>query len=194
MDYTAVGQPTDLVARMGPFASPGTILLTTATLKPVVVLGSVGAGGHSSCSKRGPHGGDGGLKPNTLDIVADNLGWKDVGFRGSDIGTPHIGPLARTGARLDQVCAQPMAFSWHGMHGGVSCSLSLKNYSHQISIIFALSDPHEKRQEAFTFIWECSAFISRRFRQVAAELARAHLWCVRIPSVCQHAPSRVCTG
>ena len=74
MDYTAVGQPTDLVARMEPFASPGTILLTTATLKLVVVRGSVGAGGHSSRSKRGPRGRDGGLKPNTLDIVADNLG------------------------------------------------------------------------------------------------------------------------
>jgi arylsulfatase A-like enzyme len=47
-------------------------------------------------------------KPNIIYIVADDLGWKDVGFHGSDIKTPNIDQLAATGARLEQFYAQPM--------------------------------------------------------------------------------------
>jgi len=47
-------------------------------------------------------------KPNIIYIVADDLGWKDVGFHGSDIKTPNIDRLAETGARLEQFYTQPM--------------------------------------------------------------------------------------
>jgi arylsulfatase A-like enzyme len=47
-------------------------------------------------------------QPNIIYILADDLGWKDVGFRGSEIKTPHIDQLARTGAVLDQFYVQPM--------------------------------------------------------------------------------------
>jgi arylsulfatase A-like enzyme len=47
-------------------------------------------------------------KPNIVYIVADDLGWKDVGFHGSDIRTPNLDELAQTGARLEQFYAQPM--------------------------------------------------------------------------------------
>ena len=47
-------------------------------------------------------------KPNIVYIVADDLGWKDVGFNGSDIKTPNIDKLASEGARLDQFYVQPM--------------------------------------------------------------------------------------
>jgi len=46
--------------------------------------------------------------PNIIYIVADDLGWKDVGFRGSDIKTPHLDKLAATGATLEQFYVQPM--------------------------------------------------------------------------------------
>ena len=46
-------------------------------------------------------------RPNIVYIVADDLGWKDVGFHGSDISTPNIDRLAQTGARLEQFYAQP---------------------------------------------------------------------------------------
>ena len=46
--------------------------------------------------------------PNILYILADDQGWKDVGFRGSDIRTPTIDNLAEGGARLEQFYAQPM--------------------------------------------------------------------------------------
>jgi len=47
-------------------------------------------------------------RPNIVYIVADDLGWKDVGFHGSDIKTPNIDKLAREGARLEQFYVQPM--------------------------------------------------------------------------------------
>jgi arylsulfatase A-like enzyme len=49
-----------------------------------------------------------GPRPNIVYIVADDLGWKDVGFHGSDIKTPNIDQLAAAGARLEQFYAQPM--------------------------------------------------------------------------------------
>ncbi|HPB28391.1 MAG TPA: arylsulfatase [Acidobacteriota bacterium] len=47
-------------------------------------------------------------RPNILFIVADDLGWKDVGFNGSDIRTPSLDRLAAGGTRLGQFYAQPM--------------------------------------------------------------------------------------
>ncbi|MGX1349758.1 arylsulfatase A-like enzyme [Bradyrhizobium elkanii] len=47
-------------------------------------------------------------RPHIVYIVADDLGWKDVGFHGSDIKTPNIDKLAQDGARLEQFYAQPM--------------------------------------------------------------------------------------
>jgi len=46
-------------------------------------------------------------KPNLVHIVADDLGWKDVGFNGcNDIKTPNLDRLAEGGAILTQFYAQ----------------------------------------------------------------------------------------
>ncbi|HMM91950.1 arylsulfatase B [Bradyrhizobium sp.] len=47
-------------------------------------------------------------RPHIVYIVADDLGWKDVGFHGSDIKTPNIDRLAQNGAQLEQFYVQPM--------------------------------------------------------------------------------------
>jgi arylsulfatase A-like enzyme len=48
-------------------------------------------------------------KPHIVHIVADDLGWKDVGFNGcTDIKTPNIDKLATGGAKLAQFYVQPM--------------------------------------------------------------------------------------
>src|SRR4029453_5438982 len=48
-------------------------------------------------------------RPNIVHIVADDLGWKDVGFNGcTDIKTPNLDALAAGGARLTQFYVQPM--------------------------------------------------------------------------------------
>lgn len=50
-----------------------------------------------------------GAKPNIVHIVADDLGWKDVGFNGcADIKTPNLDALAAGGVRFTQFYVQPM--------------------------------------------------------------------------------------
>ncbi len=57
----------------------------------------------------GPLGAQTPVRPNIVHIVADDLGWKDVGFNGcQDIRTPHLDALAAGGARLSQFYVQPM--------------------------------------------------------------------------------------
>jgi arylsulfatase A-like enzyme len=47
-------------------------------------------------------------RPNILLIVADDMGWADVGYHDSSIRTPHIDRLAREGVELDQHYVAPM--------------------------------------------------------------------------------------
>lgn len=48
-------------------------------------------------------------RPHIVHIVADDLGWKDVGFNGcTDIKTPHLDNLAAGGAKFTQFYVQPM--------------------------------------------------------------------------------------
>ena len=48
-------------------------------------------------------------KPNIVHIVADDLGWKDVGFNGAtDIKTPNLDKLAAEGVKFTQFYVQPM--------------------------------------------------------------------------------------
>ncbi|HET8546364.1 MAG TPA: sulfatase-like hydrolase/transferase [Bryobacteraceae bacterium] len=46
--------------------------------------------------------------PNVLLIVADDLGWADVGYHGSVLRTPSIDKLARSGAELHQHYVAPV--------------------------------------------------------------------------------------
>src|SRR5262245_30444271 len=71
-------------------------------------------------------------KPNILYIIADDLGWKDVGFHGSDIKTPTLDALAAKGAKLEQFYAQPMCTPTRAalMTGPVSDALRVADSSH----------------------------------------------------------------
>lgn len=47
-------------------------------------------------------------RPNILLIVADDLGWSDVGWHGGFSKTPHLDRLVREGLELDQHYVQPV--------------------------------------------------------------------------------------
>jgi arylsulfatase A-like enzyme len=76
-----------------------TVLLAIAA---VLVSSSAAAQGTPPTSRAGAP------RPNIVYIIADDQGWKDVGFHGSYIKTPNIDALAKGGARLEQFYAQPM--------------------------------------------------------------------------------------
>jgi arylsulfatase A-like enzyme len=46
-------------------------------------------------------------RPNVVIILADDLGWRDVGYHGSEIATPRLDRLAAEGVVLDRFYAQP---------------------------------------------------------------------------------------
>ena len=71
-------------------------------------------------------------RPHIVYIVADDLGWKDVGFHGSDIKTPNIDNLAQGGARLEQFYVQPMCTPTRAalMTGRYPCRYGLQNLGH----------------------------------------------------------------
>lgn len=73
--------------------------------KPAALLAGVAAMFASACSSAAAPAK---AQPNIVYILADDLGWKDVGFNGSDISTPNIDSLAKSGAVFKQLYAQPL--------------------------------------------------------------------------------------
>lgn len=60
-----------------------------------------------SCKEKSPEETTASSKPNILIIVPDDLGWADIGYHGSDIRTPNLDNLARTGIRFTHHYAMP---------------------------------------------------------------------------------------
>jgi len=46
--------------------------------------------------------------PNVVVFLADDLGWKDTGFQGSEGRTPNLDQLCREGVRLERLYAMPL--------------------------------------------------------------------------------------
>ena len=47
-------------------------------------------------------------KPNIVFVLADDYGWNDVGYHGSEIKTPTLDRLASDGVKLDNYYVQPI--------------------------------------------------------------------------------------
>src|SRR5215831_14948784 len=81
-----------------------TLASCTTAMTVIYAVSSASAQANSSPKAEGPAG-----QPNIVHIVADDLGWKDVGFNGaSDIKTPNLDKLAAEGAKFTQFYVQPM--------------------------------------------------------------------------------------
>ncbi len=50
-------------------------------------------------------------RPNIVYLLADDLGWKDVGFHGGTIRTPNLDALAQGGVRLERFYSEPYSTS-----------------------------------------------------------------------------------
>jgi len=82
------------IAFASTFASTVAIAVTVAVIVTAAIAGP------------SAHAAD---RPNIIHIVADDLGWKDVGFNGcTDIKTPNLDALAAGGARFTQFYVQSM--------------------------------------------------------------------------------------
>ncbi|NIB42307.1 arylsulfatase [Pseudomaricurvus alkylphenolicus] len=77
-------------------------------------------------------------QPNILVIVADDLGWKDVGYNGSEIETPNLDRLANNGIRLDRFYSHPYCTATRAslMTGQTAIRMGIERP------ITALSDAH----------------------------------------------------
>ena len=55
-------------------------------------------------------------RPNIVVILADDLGWADVGWHGREIRTPRLDSLAAAGVKLEQFYVQPVCSPTRGAH------------------------------------------------------------------------------
>lgn len=70
----------------------------------IVVLSLSGASGAVVAAER----------PHIVLMMADDLGWGDVGYHGSKIATPHIDQLSKRGVQLHQFYVQPVCSPTRG--------------------------------------------------------------------------------
>ncbi len=47
-------------------------------------------------------------QPNILFVLADDYGWNDIGYHGSEIKTPNLDQLAAEGVKLENYYVQPI--------------------------------------------------------------------------------------
>ena len=47
-------------------------------------------------------------RPNIIFILADDYGWNDIGYHGSEIKTPNLDALAAGGVKLENYYVQPI--------------------------------------------------------------------------------------
>ena len=104
--------------------SGSSLLAAAATLPPITLMTTPSAVAQQAAPR-----------PHIVYIVADDLGWKDVGFHGSDIKTPNIDKLAQDGARLEQFYVQPMCTPSRAalMTGRYPCRYGLQTAGHSDS-------------------------------------------------------------
>lgn len=101
-------------------------------------------------------------KPNIVIILADDLGWNDVGYHGSEIRTPNIDRFARQGVQLDRFYVEPLCSPTraglltgrHPLRMGVGCGVIMPWRKHGLplderTIAEVLADAGYRRRGCF---------------------------------------------
>ena len=103
-------------------------------------------------------------RPNIVLIMADDMGWSDLGCYGGEVATPHLDDLARRGTRWLQFT-----------NGGRCCptraQLLTGRYAHQAGIGFM--EPTNGYNKFFRHIPEYQGFLNRQSVTLAEVLASA---------------------
>lgn len=90
-------------------------------------LGLLGAGADPSSLAAPERGGDGAERPNIMVILADDMGFADVGCYGAEVDTPHVDQLAEEGMRFSQFYNYPRC-------SPTRASLLTGQYPHQVGM------------------------------------------------------------
>lgn len=80
------------------------------------------------------HNTNGSSQPNILFIMADDLGYADIGYHGGagQIKTPHLDKLAYQGVRLENYYVQPVCTPTRSALLSGSVYISASSWSHNI--------------------------------------------------------------
>lgn len=122
--------------------------------------------------------------PHILFMLADDLGWIDVGFHGSKIHTPNIDSLAKDGVILDNYYVQPVCTPARGslMTGRYPIHTGRENTIHKTwPVIPVLCDIN------FHLIFRRQMGPNRVIHPVTERETKINLRCVcRIDDCCHH--------
>jgi arylsulfatase A-like enzyme len=101
--------------------------------------------------------------PNIVYILADDLGWKDVGFHGGSIRTPNLDRLAAGGAVLNALYAQPYSTQTRAalMTGRYPMRYGLQTLSIMPSSRFGLPEEERTLGQALKEAGYSTAFIGK---------------------------------
>lgn len=101
--------------------------------------------------------------PNIVYILADDLGWKDVGFHGGAIRTPNLDRLAAEGAVLNALYAQPFSTQTHAalMTGRYPMRYGLQTMSIMPANTFGLPVEERTLGQALKQAGYATAFIGK---------------------------------
>ena len=102
-------------------------------------------------------------QPNVVYILADDLGWKDVGFHGGAIRTPNLDRLAASGAVLNALYAQPFSTQTRAarMTGRYPMRYGLQTMSLLPSSRFGLPAEERTLGQALKQVGYTTAFIGK---------------------------------
>ena len=84
---------------------PGALAVAAALLLTVAAAAQAA---QATQSAEAAEAAEAGARPNLVIFLADDLGWADTGFRGSDIDTPNLDRLAKEGVELSRFYTAPI--------------------------------------------------------------------------------------